>query len=209
MKKSILAVLIAVSIAVSYVGIVINSKTPAIADCDAENIVVSETAESTSPVISLTYTAFNTPNIDSSFKTYMDYRTITNKESNQYKLIQSYGWCDENGFMRTSGEKDLGIAEDYYMIALGSYYGKHIGTKYKITTDTGKIFYGILSDQKADKDTNSTKQYSIYNNDVIEFIVDVKRLNKNVKIMGSANVYMPLNGKITKIERIDFLKEGS
>ena len=105
--------------------------------------------------------------------------------------------------MRCNGEQDLGITDDYYMVALGSYYGTGIGTKYKIITDTGNVFYTVLCDQKADCDTDSTHRYS-YNNDVVEFIVDTRSLNKTVKLFGSANVYMPLNGKIASVERIAF-----
>lgn len=150
------------------------------------------------------YVSLGVPtNINTSFKTYMDYKAVTNTSSPQYKLINTYGWCDSEGFMRANGERDLGISDDYYMIALGSYYGTKIGTKYKITTNTGNVFYGILADCKDDKHTNSTNQYA-KNNDVVEFIVDTKKLNRDVKRMGSANVYMPLNGSISKIERIDF-----
>lgn len=109
--------------------------------------------------------------------------------------------------MRANGERDLGISDDYYLIALGSYYGTEIGTKYKITTDTGNVFYGVLCDQKDDSHTNSTHQYA-YNNDVVEFIVDTRCLRNDVRKMGSANVYMPLNGSITSIERIDFIRNG-
>ncbi len=151
----------------------------------------------------VTYTEFGVPDINSSFKTWMDYRTITNCESAQYKFIHTWDWCDGEGFMRANGERDLGIPEDYYMIALGSYYGTEIGTKYRITTDTGNVFYGVLCDQKDDGDTDPTNRYA-YNDDVVEFIVDTSCLNPSVRIMGSANVYMPLNGSIAKIERIDF-----
>ena len=70
--------------------------------------------------------------------------------------------------------------------------------------DTGRVFYGILGDQKADIHTNSTNQYA-RNNDVVEFVVDSRILNKKVKQHGSANVYMPLNGNIAKIEKISFI----
>ena len=149
------------------------------------------------------YTDMNVPSIESSFKTWMDYRTITSTGSPQYKWIRRWGWHDGQGFMRANGERDLGITDDYYMIALGSYYGTTIGTKYKITTNTGRVFYGVLCDQKADRDTNWTHQYA-GNNDIVEFIVDTRYLNSNVKRMGSANCYMPLNGKIARIQRIDF-----
>lgn len=149
------------------------------------------------------YVEMAVPEIDSTFKTYMDYRTITDTGSAQYQYIQRWGWSDYEGFLRADGETDLGIDDNYYMIALGSYYGTEIGTKYRITTDTGKIFYGVLCDQKADRHTNSTHQYA-GNNDVVEFLVDTRKLNQDVKRMGSADCYAPLNGRIAKIERISF-----
>ena len=145
--------------------------------------------------VNVTYTNMGVPNIQSYFKTWMDYRCITDKSSPQYKMVNNISndwiYTDSEGFLRAIGENDLGIPEDYYVIALGSYYGSN-------------VFYGILGDQKADCHTNSTHQYASMN-DVVEFIVDTKVLNKDVKRMGSANVYMPLNGNIVKIEKIDFI----
>lgn len=153
----------------------------------------------------ITYTNMGVPtHINTSFKTWMDWRCITDKSSPQYGYIRQYGWIDNEGFMRTNAERDLGVTDDYYMIALGSYYGTTIGTKYRITTDNGRVFYGVLCDQKANRHTNSTHQYAS-NNDVVEFLVDTRCLNKYVKKMGSANVYMPLNGNIAKIEKITFI----
>lgn len=164
------------------------------------------TTATSASALTATYTNLGVPTgINTSFKTYMDYRCITNTYSPQYKYIHKWGWSDYQGFMRANGERDLGITDDYYMIALGSYYGTTIGTKYRITTDTGRIFYGVLADCKANIHTNYTNQYS-FHNDIVEFIVDTNRLNGNVMRMGSANVYMPLNGNIAKIERIDFVE---
>ena len=143
--------------------------------------------------------------INNSFKTWMSYKAVTNKNSAQYKFIHTYGWSDSEGFMRCSGERDLGIDQDYYLIALGSYYGTTIGTKYRITLDTGNIFYGALADCKSNIHTNSTNQYVLHNGNIVEFLVDTSKLNKDVNRMGSANVYMPLNGKVEKIERMDFI----
>ena len=163
-------------------------------------------AENFVPRLTVKYTELYVPNINSSFKTWMSYKAVTNKKSPQYKFIHRWGWIDSEGFMRCSGERDLGINQDYYLIALGSYYGTTIGTKYRITLDTGRVFYGALADCKANKHTNSTNQYA-KNKDIVEFLVDVKTLNKNVKRMGNANVYMPLNGSVVKIERMDFIVE--
>lgn len=166
--------------------------------------MISEIQE---PKPSVTYTALSVPNINSSFKTWMPYQiweenNATN--STQYKFFKKWGWVDNQGFVRCSAERDLGIEDDYYMVALGSYYGTSLGTKYKITLDTGNVFYAILGEFKANIHTNSTHQYSPRNNDVVEFVIDETTLNPTVKSAGSANVYMPLNGKVAKIERIDF-----
>ncbi len=169
-------------------------------------ILLTSVFAASAQAMTAAYTQLGVPPIDSSFKTYMDYRCITNTESAQYAYLKRWGWSDYDGFMRCNGETDLGITDNYYMIAMGSYYGTGIGTKYRITTDTGNVFYGVLTDCKADCDTDYTHRYS-YNNDVIEFIVDTNRLDKNVKLFGSANVYMPLNGKIASVERITFTQE--
>ena len=72
--------------------------------------------------------------LDTSFKAYEPYTAITSKSSSQYKFIYNSGWVwtDNSGFLRANGERDLGITDDYYLIALGSYYGTTIGTKYRI-----------------------------------------------------------------------------
>lgn len=174
-----------------------------------ENIYVCNEAEILipSPELAIQYVSLGVPDINSSFKTWMGHDAVTNKNSPQYKLIHTYGWCDENGFMRCSSEKDLGIEQDYYLVALGSYYGTKIGTKYKITLDTGRVFYAVLADCKSDSHTNSTNQYVQSNKNIVEFIVNVSALNKDVKRTGTANVHMPLNGSVTKIERMDFIYE--
>lgn len=180
--------------------------------------------------MTVTYTALGVPNINSSFKSYMDYGRITDYSSPQYKWLQRWCWVDYDGFVRCNGETELGITSDYYCVAMGSYYGREIGTKYKITTDTGNVFYVVLCDQKADCNTNSTHQYGTDNNDVIEFIVNTHSSidsdtgeycklplynsdNNNALLLwdiqqaGSANVYMPLNGKVASVERIAFVEE--
>ena len=155
---------------------------------------------------SVDYASFDVPQVDSSFKSWMDYRAVTNENSDQYKYINTYGWRDVNGFMRSGADWNYGITEDYYLVALGSYYGTTIGTKYKITTDTGNVFYGVLADCKANIHTDSTNRYNPWNGNVVEFIVDSNVLNPDVKISGSANVLPQFNGRIKSIEKIEFLK---
>lgn len=163
------------------------------------------------------YTSLGVPNINSSWKTWMDYGTITSKGSPQWSYLRNWCWVDWQGFVRCDAERDLGITDDYYAVAMGSYYGSTIGTKYRVTLDTGRVIYCVLCDQKANIHTNGTNQYAGHN-DILEFLVNTyekdnyKRpisgnehlLNWQVKRDGNANVYMPLNGSISKIERIDF-----
>lgn len=156
--------------------------------------------------VSTVYTSMDVPKyLNTSFKSYMDYRCITDSNSEQYKYLKKWAWSDYDGFMRVDGEKDLGITDNYYCIALGSYYGTTIGTKYKITLSSGNYFYGVLSECKDNSDTNSTHQYGIDNNDIIEFLVNTPLLVNDVKTVGSANTYMPLNGTVEYIEKIDFI----
>lgn len=154
------------------------------------------------------YTSFGVPCINSAFKAYLRYEKITDKTSAQYKFISEESYIDDEGFLRHSANDDKGIKDDYYLIALGSYYGTEIGTKYRITTDTGNVFYGVLGDCKADEHTDNNNQYTIvgtYN--VVEFIVDANTLNKDVKYHGNANWYEPLSGNIVSIEKIDIKAE--
>lgn len=149
------------------------------------------------------YTEMGVPPAPTYFKTWMSYKAITNKASAQYKFVNTFGWRDSEGFMRCSGERDLGVSDDYYLVAMGSYYGTAIGTKYRVTLDSGNVIYVALGDCKADIHTSSTHQYA-RNRDVLEFLVDTQYLNKNVKRMGSAHVYTPLSGNVTKIEKMSF-----
>ena len=165
-----------------------------IEECNMPNL---ETEDKTGAV---EYTSMEVPDIDSSFKTWMSYKTVTSVSSNQYKYINMYGWADDNGFMRSSADICYGIEQDYYLIALGSYYGTEIGTKYRITLDTGNVFYGVLADCKDDRHTDITNRY------VVEFLVDISALNKTVKVMGSANYLEPLKGNVIKIEKMKFIE---
>lgn len=153
--------------------------------------------------IHVEYEDMGVPNVNSSFKAWMDYRACA-WGSTQRNFSEQWAWTDSEGFMRCTGERDFGINDDYYLIALGSYYGTTIGTKYRITTNTGNVFYGALGDMKDNRDTNRTNQYSDYYN-VVEFLVHTPSLRSDVKKWGSANVYMPLNGSIAKIEKMNFV----
>ena len=140
------------------------------------------------------------PNCDTSFKAYMDYRCITNKASDQYKL-QLSAWTDDMGLRRV---------DNYYLVAMGTYYSDNIGDKFRITLENGNTFDVMIGDVKADIHTDNSNMYSpVYNTDgsfksanVIEFIIDKKTISKKVKLMGDVSAYDEFAGNIVKIERI-------
>ena len=118
----------------------------------------------------------------------MPYTAITDKNSLQYKII-CQATPDENGIMKIS---------NFYCAALGSAYGK-VGDKFKITTDTGNIFYIIKADQKSDQHTIGDNKTSL-DGSKVEFIVDKNNLNKEVKKTGNVSVINQFSGKIKNIE---------
>ena len=125
---------------------------------------------------------------DGSTKTYMDYTTVTSQGSNQYHLLNSEKAYSKDGFRMYDG---------YYCIALGSYYGNQIGTKYYITLSNGNTLRCILGDQKSDRHTNDTHQYAVKNHDVVEFIVDKLALSG-----GDVSEIEGFDGSIVSIKRI-------
>ena len=132
--------------------------------------------------------------INTSFKTYMDYRTITSKASRQYQMQQQA--YTENGFRKLEGR---------YMVAMGSYYG-YCGDKFNITLDTGQTIPVIIGDSKADHHTDSLHMYrpmkSGYGN-VVEFIVDGKTIDPIARKMGDvSHVSAELQGGVAKIEKL-------
>ena len=121
-------------------------------------------------------------------KTYMDYKSVTSKGSSQYALLHDKKAESKDGFRMVDG---------YYCVAMGSFYGKQIGTKYYIDLANGKRIRCILGDQKSNKHTDSNHQYAVKNKDIIEFIVD------NIKLSGGDISSVPgFEGKIVRIRKI-------
>lgn len=141
------------------------------------------------------YVKYSIPDGDTSFKTYMDYRCITNTRSMQYKL-QTKAWTDDEGLRRIN---------DDYIVALGTFYAEHIGDRVKITLDTGEEFTATVGDFKANCHTDATNRYTSMTNgckNVVEFIVDTKSMNSKPRRMGDISYCYGMKGNITSIERI-------
>lgn len=144
--------------------------------------------------------ALGIPQCNTSFKTYMDYRTITDKNSVQYTMQQD-AWTDEFGLRRYG---------DDYMIALGTYYTDICGERFRITLDSGNSFTAVVGDIKSDEHTDKNNQYTaVYDNrgnfisaNIVEFIVDEEYLSDKIKTWGSVGAISQFKGDIVMIERL-------
>lgn len=134
---------------------------------------------------------------ENSFKTYMDYRMITDTSSKQWEMQQS-AYTDENGLRKI---------DDYYCVALGSGISDKLGNKFKITFESGETIKVIAADQKADRHTDSTNTYMDLGNgriNIVEFIVHTERMPSIVRTMGDIS-HMPgdkFYGNIIEMEAI-------
>ena len=129
---------------------------------------------------------------DGRFKTYMDYRKITNKNSKQWKL-QEQAWTEGRGF-RKIGE--------HFLVAVGTFYADEVGKELLIEFEDGQQIKAIVGDIKQDKHTDSTNRYVPVNGNIVEFIVDVEKLDPEVIRRGDVSL-LGLNGKITSIWEVE------
>lgn len=122
----------------------------------------------------VSYETYDAPK-NSGFKSFMDYRAITNTDSKQYKLQQYYS---------KTGEYGIRMADSRYIVAIGTYFTPDIGQYFDIILENGTVIPCILGDQKADADTDSDNIITKHNGCMSEFIVDSDALNKDVKFHG-------------------------
>lgn len=133
---------------------------------------------------------YDVSDIDNSFKSYMDFRTLDDENSIQYE-IQNLAYTDDEGFRKI---------DDDYLIALGTFYTEQCNEKFEIELSDGRIFTALTGDIKADVDTNSTHQYHTINGNMIEFIVDTDLINELSMEMGDMS-YSGFEGKIIRISK--------
>jgi hypothetical protein len=137
-----------------------------------------------------TTTEMGLPDVSGEFKGYEDYRMITNKTAPQY-ILRRVAVTDEQGFRKVNGK---------YLIAVGKYYSTEIGKELRVTIDKN-IIDCIVGDIKGDKDTDPNKQYVKGTTNIIEFIVDTKKLNRETQMAGDVSK-LGLAGTIVKIEEV-------
>lgn len=107
-------------------------------------------------------------------KSYMDYRTITAKDTPQWKLQHQKAYTSSDG-IRKVGQR--------FCIAVGSAYTKNIGQRIDIILNNGKMLKCILSDQKKNCDTNSDHTIGA-DGGAVEFLVDTGAMSSKMKKMG-------------------------
>lgn len=137
-----------------------------------------------------TAVSMDLPDVDTSAKTFMSYKAITDRSSRQWALQQE-AKTNQYGFREIDGK---------YLIALGTYYSDHAGAMFRITLENGTVFEAITGDVKDNRDTDSKNQHR--NGNLVEFIVDVPKLAKVARLMGDVS-YTPgagLNGSVKSIE---------
>lgn len=122
-------------------------------------------------------------------KTYMSYRAITCKSSTQYKLQHSSStFSGLDGFRKYIDSNGM----VFYMIAVGTYYGR-VGEKLTITMENGTVFNAIVGDQKSNMDTNATHQWCVWDDSVIEFIIDAAKLAPAIAQSGNCEKAASIN----------------
>ena len=76
----------------------------------------------------------------------MSYKCITSTSSPQYKLQKNKAYTGKYGIRQVDGR---------YCVAIGSHFTSKIGILFDLILENGIVIPCILSDQKADEDTDS------------------------------------------------------
>jgi hypothetical protein len=141
------------------------------------------------------YSDYDTPSNDS-FKSYMDYRTITDKTSEQYKLQQEQAYTEWHG---------IRMVDDRYCVAVGSYYTTTIGQKIDVILENGNVIPCIVADLKKDIHTDSTNRQNP-NGSIVEFIVDCDVLNQKIQKSGDISYFEKVFGTNLFSGEIDIIR---
>lgn len=132
------------------------------------------------------------------FKSYMNYKKITSKSSQQYKFISGFMLVDEaDGFLRLESDTR------FIGVALGSYFGG-IGSKFKFTLESGVEFYAVKVEEKADKHIIDGCVHKS-DSSIIEFVVNdnFKSYYPEASRAGNLAVLPQFEGMIIQIDIIE------
>lgn len=116
------------------------------------------------PVIS--YTDVRACSTTSTFKSYMDYRMITNRSTRQYALQQE----------AYTGSDGLRYVDDRVMVAMAE---QTVGTILDIKLSDGDVIRAIVGDIKANT------RCAHPDGSILEFIVDTRIMDTHIKMTGN------------------------
>lgn len=140
-------------------------------------------------------------------KNYMDYRTITDKESLQYRMQH-----DGKTFTNAKGLRvrmsNVAPGQLCNLIAMGTYWG-YCMSEYIITLSGGLTFRVMLGDIKANRDTDALNKYQKSDGSLIEFIVDtpiMRKANPMTTKMGDVS-YAGFKGTVVKVQTVRKVSE--
>ncbi|MCM1234391.1 MAG: hypothetical protein NC489_30185 [Ruminococcus flavefaciens] len=129
---------------------------------------------------------------NSSFKSYMDYGTITDRSSKQYK-IQTLCETDDNGLRRYKG---------YYTVAVGSGFGATVGDYIDVNLSSDVTLHCVIGDMKKDEHTDAKNIQVSHNGNVVEFIVDAGILNSEARGSGDISDINGFEGYVKSVDVI-------
>ncbi len=109
------------------------------------------------------------------FKSFMQYTSIKDKTSPQYRLQNEFAYTGNYGIRQVNGR---------YCIAIGTAFETNIGTYIDLILDNDEIISGIVSDIKSSNDTLSNNITTADNGCVSEFVVDLQSLNDKARKTG-------------------------
>ena len=126
---------------------------------------------------------------NSSFKAYMSYEAITNRNSKQYKLQQN---CvtDNNGLRTYNG---------YYTIALGNGFNIKVGDYVDVVLQDRSVLHCVVGDVKQNAHTDASNKQVAYNGNVVEFIVDTDVLDSDALRSGDISSIKGFEGEVVSI----------
>ena len=130
---------------------------------------------------------------NSSTKTWMCYKKVTNKRSKQYSLLNS----DECYTDPVTGLRMIG---DRICIAMGTgYVGEEnpIGTKVNLVMASCYVVKCIIGDIKANAHTDETRRYQKFDGSVAEMIIDSSIFT------GTHQYPSTLKGKIIRVDIVE------
>lgn len=124
-------------------------------------------------------------------KIYTDYREVTDRNSDQYALLQLSQTDSRTGIRVVLDDE----GEWRYCVALGNYWARNqIGLYVDFHMENGSVLKCIVCDIKQDIHTiNGARKYGLMANDLIEFYIDSKALK-------TVDYYTDGNGRIIPLK---------